>query len=371
MRIAYIITWNLGHNDGVTRKVLRQVQEWKDLGHEVEIFCATEEIVKPVKGVTFFKKDRVWSSVFAALKNRKIYTTLCDEVIKYSPDLVYLRWEFHKNPLIRLMKKIPTIIEINTFFQGEFKRRSKENWIERIRYWYYLLTSKKFDKCCSGFVSVCKEYLKLGQYNKWNKPYCYIPNSIPVDKDQKPIDYLAGDSSIPRLVFMSSGIQPWHGLNNLIELAEKTVGDLEFDLITGFDAGFLEFPENIKVHPFLEKDEFLEIFKKSVAGIGSAGLYENGMNEACVLKVREYLSSGLPVIVPYKDTAFLDEKLPEWFLELPNEPSSLAKNKDKIIEFVSKMRGLRVQTNEVVTYISSERWESERVNFFKKVLKLN
>ena len=57
MRIAYIITWNLGHNDGVTRKVLRQVQEWKDLGHEVEIFCATEEIVKPVKGVTFFKKD--------------------------------------------------------------------------------------------------------------------------------------------------------------------------------------------------------------------------------------------------------------------------------------------------------------------------
>ena len=104
MRIAYIITWNLGHNDGVTRKVLRQVQEWKDLGHEVEIFCATEEIVKPVKAVTFFKKDRVWSSVFAALKNRKIYTTLCGEVIKYSPDLVYLRWEFHKNPLIRLMK---------------------------------------------------------------------------------------------------------------------------------------------------------------------------------------------------------------------------------------------------------------------------
>ena len=67
----------------------------------------------------------------------------------------------------------------------------------------------------------------------------------------------------------------------------------------------------------------------------------------------------------------MDEKLPEWFLELPNEPGSLAKNKDKIIEFVSKMRGLRVQTNEVVPYISSERWESERVNFFKKVLKLN
>jgi glycosyltransferase involved in cell wall biosynthesis len=370
MKIAYIITWNLGHNDGVTRKVLRQVREWKKLGHEVEIFCAAEEITKAVNGVTFFKKDRVWSSIFAAFKNRKVYTNLCDQVIKYTPDIVYLRWEFHKRPLARLMENIPTIIEINTFFQGEFRRRSRENWIEKIRYWYYLLTYKKFDKCCSGFVSVCKEYLQLGQYDKWNKPHCYIPNSIPLDKEQKPIDYSAQEISIPRLVFISSGIQPWHGLDNLIELAEKSVGELQFDLITGFDVGYLELPENIKVYPFLEKDEFLEIFKNAVAGIGSAGLYENGMNEACVLKLREYLSAGLPVIVPYKDTAFLNQKSPEWFLELPNEPSSLGNNKEKIMDFVERIRGLRVQTNEVFPYISSEIWEAERVNFFKQVLKM-
>ena len=53
------------------------------------------------------------------------------------------------------------------------------------------------------------------------------------------------------------------------QLAEKTVGDLEFDLITGFDSGFLDFPENIKVHPFLEKDEFLEIFKNKYLPKGS------------------------------------------------------------------------------------------------------
>ena len=53
MRIAYIITWNLGHNDGVTRKVLRQAKEWKDLGHEVEIFCATEEIEACQRGYFF------------------------------------------------------------------------------------------------------------------------------------------------------------------------------------------------------------------------------------------------------------------------------------------------------------------------------
>ena len=56
MRIAYIITWNLSHNDGVTRKVLRQVQEWKDLGHEVQVFCATEKKVKIYLGCIFSLK---------------------------------------------------------------------------------------------------------------------------------------------------------------------------------------------------------------------------------------------------------------------------------------------------------------------------
>ena len=76
MRIAYIITWNLGHNDGVTRKVLRQAKEWKDLGHQVEIFCATEEIVKPVKGVTFFKKDRVYFYILSIWDMQKEYQSI-------------------------------------------------------------------------------------------------------------------------------------------------------------------------------------------------------------------------------------------------------------------------------------------------------
>ena len=40
------------------------------------------------------------------------------------------------------------------------------------------------------------------------------------------------------------------------------------------------------------------------------------------------------------------------------------------MDFVERIRGLRVQTNEVFPYISSERWEAERVNFFKQVLKM-
>ena len=38
MRIAYVLTWNLAHNDSV-RKIFQQVQEWRKYGHGVEMFA--------------------------------------------------------------------------------------------------------------------------------------------------------------------------------------------------------------------------------------------------------------------------------------------------------------------------------------------
>ena len=231
------------------------------------------------------------------------------------------------------------------------------------------LTKSKTDSVIPNKLFELETFVITAQYEKIDKPYCYIPNSIPIDGNQNSVIYSGIDSSIPRLVFMSSGIQPWHGLKNLIELAEESIGELEFDLITGFDAESLQLPENIRVHSFLEKHEFLEVFQEAVAGIGSAGLYENGMQEACVLKVREYLSAGLPVIVPYKDTAFLDKELPDWFLQLSNEPRSLTLGKEMILDFVNKMNGRRVPLNEVAPYVGSNRWEAERLLFMESIIR--
>ena len=82
----------------------------------------------------------------------------------------------------------------------------------------------------------------------------------------------------------------------------------------------------------------------------------------------EYLAAGLPVIVPYKDTAFLDKELPEWFLELPNEAGALAREKENIINFVKKMEGCRIPLYDVIPYVGSKYWEAERVKFMEDVL---
>ena len=368
MRIAYILTWNLAHNDGVTRKVFQQVQEWRELGHEVEIFYSWNSEGKDAKDANFFQKDLIWNSPIGILKNNKTYSLLCKSVIKYKPDVIYLRWEFHKNSIMKLMGKIPTVMEINTHIEGEFKRRSRDNFKDKLRYIYYLLTYKGFNKKCAGIVSVTKEILELGGYKEIGKPTCYIPNSIPIDENFSASNYSGKEDNIPRLVFIFSGLRPWHGLDNIVELAKGSIGELNFDLITGFDAQGLELPPNVKVYPFLEKNEFLDIFKTAVAGIGSAGLYEKQMNEACAIKVREYLAAGLPVIIPYKDTAFVDNNLPEWVLELPNQKGSLIKSKEKIINFVRSMRGKRLSSQEVMPYVGSKYWESKRLEFLKEVV---
>ena len=146
MKIAYILTWNLRHNDGVTRKVICQVQTWRNLGYQVEIFCASEldgELTFPAR---VFRKCRIWRNPLGIFFNRQIYSNLCQEVRAFAPDIIYLRWEFHKNALARLMKDVPTVIELNTYFAGEFNRRAKENWVERLRFWYYKLTNIKNGK---------------------------------------------------------------------------------------------------------------------------------------------------------------------------------------------------------------------------------
>ena len=63
--------------------------------------------------------------------------------------------------------------------------------------------------------------------------------------------------------------------------------------------------------------------------IGTLSLHTKQMEEACPLKVREYLAWGLPVIIGYKDTEF---PAPDtaFLLQLPNNPTNVHDHLDQI-----------------------------------------
>ena len=93
------------------------------------------------------------------------------------------------------------------------------------------------------------------------------------------------------------------------------------------------------------------------------------MQEACPLKVRDYLAAGLPVILPYSDTAFLGRRSPDWVLEIPNCPGGVVEAKDAILDFVGKLQGLRISMAEVAPYVGCEFWEAKRVGFLEEIAK--
>jgi hypothetical protein len=90
------------------------------------------------------------------------------------------------------------------------------------------------------------------------------------------------------------------------------------------------------------------------------------MHEACPLKVRECLLYGLPMILGYRDTDFVDEQ-PWFLLELPAREDNVRAHVREIGAFVERVRGRRVLRSEVEARLSAEAKERQRLAFLERV----
>lgn len=132
------------------------------------------------------------------------------------------------------------------------------------------------------------------------------PNGISYDSEPLP-DNREGQQ---QWIFVSSYFYPWQGLDRLlaslresdIEVTLHLVGELSEDhrqLLAG--------ESRVVVHGELTIDEIKGVAGQCCVGVSSMALDRQGLEEACALKVREYLQMGLPVVAGYR------EVLPEGF----------------------------------------------------------
>ena len=93
------------------------------------------------------------------------------------------------------------------------------------------------------------------------------------------------------------------------------------------------------------------------------------MGEGCPLKVRTYARFGLPMILPFKETAIHESVIldPWWFMEIPNEPGAMVENKDEIIAFARTVRGKRCSKEEMSKVFGVGAWETRRLDFISSV----
>ena len=370
MKIAYVAICAVADNFGVPKKIQYQLNGWRGCGAECEFFGAAPDANSPeriVEGQIFERKrgGNLWQQWQI---DRAVLGKMLDAVRDWKPDLVYLRWGYHKKECLKLAKEFPTVIEVNgDIIETAYLKVSSERLLKRYFGLYIRATVPLLFREACGFVAVTHEVGRLDYLTKWRKPIGVFPNSIAL-QEYEALPFEDEEGKLPRLVFIGN-VQAWHGLDQLVKLARSTVGELEFDVVGCEETPELR-TENITFHGYLKREDYLKVFRKASVGIDGLAIYRKKMDEACALKIREYAASGLPLILASEDTAFMGIEA-DWILRIGNDEGNVTDNREKIVKFAKDWRGRRNTHAEVATYVDSAEVEKRRLLFLQQVYNKN
>lgn len=353
MKIAYFINHNIDSNDGITKKILGQKEAWESKGHQVLIFCNI-----PKLGPSILPANQYYYANPFTLRF-KLQNDLLDDLEKFSPDIVYFRYNTLSRTLNSILNKYKVITELNTYDLGEFYLLVKQEKSIKslIRYISYKLLRSSLLSRVSGIVAVTNEIAEHPSNKKFQKQTICIPNGIDLDKFQT-IKTDQKTNQRVSLFFIGSPNVPWHGVD-IIEKMAKELPEYDFHIV-GMEG---KNSENLFWHGFLQKNQYLQILEKCHICIGTLALYRKQMKEACPLKVREYLAYGYPIIIGYEDTAFLNIGLPEWVLQVDSEGQI---DLQELKAFIEKQRDRVVQHGEI-KFLGTDLLESLRLQFFETI----
>jgi glycosyltransferase involved in cell wall biosynthesis len=351
LKIAYVAEINTDEESGVLKKIAGQIRSWLQEGHEATLFA-----LSPRSHIWPGIEDIPCQVIVSPNFQRSFFRSsgLVELVLRWRPDIAYFRFGLYTPSYEKLCFSIPTVVEINSYDFGEY-RQSRRAWFLLP---YHALTRDRVLKKVRGMVFVTHELAdRFGTYRQLKK---VISNGIDFTQCFR---WPPAVNSHPRLVVMVSRGSSWHGLDKVIWLASK-LSHWKFDLIGEVDIGS-DIPSNLIVHGRLPHDQYNNILASVDIAIGTLALHRKEMDEACPLKVREYLACGIPTIIGYRDTDF-PQSVP-FLLQLPNMPDNVQMHVNEISAFVESWRGRRVSHQDIIRLDSNIK-ELERLAFFGQVL---
>lgn len=376
MRIAYFISIDIEKYSGVVHKIADQCLEWEKQQQNVHIFCVvpTDSNIENTKfysfvnenKITFYFEDKLGFVPVDTIKNwlgvRSVYDQIQEDIGKYKPDIIYSRIRAYSPFLKNIGSNFPLICEVNTLEKSEYKLQAFESLRYFLRYIFHLFTRKTLFRQLQGVVTVTNEIANEISM-EYGKSTIVCPNSINFNNVDEVRKYNYSNSERIRLCFIGTDGMSWHGLDILLKIAAVTTDIMEFDII-GFK-NYNNTLKNVKYYGVLDRSEYKKILLSADIGVGTLALFRKHMDEANPLKVREYLSFGLPIVIAYDDTAFLESR-PEWVLKLPNNEDGILSNVKRIIEFGNRYKGVKIDQDEVRKYIDISVIERKRIGFLKK-----
>jgi hypothetical protein len=350
LRIAYYARWDAGSESGVLKKITAQIKTWRAAGHEAALFALSRRR-QPWEGVAGvlggIVADHGWLT-------RSIHlSALVRKIEAWKPDIVYARFESHSAPLADMMRRVPTVLEVNSDDVSEYGL-----YLPRYQYLHHRATRRRTLSEAAGFVAMTHEL--ASRLAEFGRPVEVISNGIDLaDHPSLP----ARAEGPPRLVFMGAPLSTWHGIDELVSLA-RARPDVMIDLVgTKPDTTF---PPNVTAHGLLTRQQYEPIHARADAAVGTLALHRKRMSEACPLKVREYLAMGLPAIVGYRDTDF-PHPVP-FMLEIPNRTGNAVEYSDAIVALCRNWRGRRVDRRSI-EHIDLAAKETQRIAFLARFAK--
>ncbi|MRR20911.1 glycosyltransferase, partial [bacterium] len=196
----------------------------------------------------------------------------------------------------------------------------------------------------------------------------FIPNSFDVDSDLTRDNMIRppSDREPLRLVMSASFFSGWHGLDRILDALEQEEEEAwELHLAGRLPEDLQQRVARLKSvisHGHLGRDELRKLYLSCHVGLSSFSLERMGLTQATTLKVREYLSLGLPVVLGHVDPA-----LPEDFpFALRQESFNLA----GIVSFISSIgnHSRREVAESSVPYIDTLPVLNKLLSFCSRVL---
>jgi hypothetical protein len=356
MRIAYFAHVNAARRSGVLHKIAGQIERWSAAGHEVQLYIATRD------------HDDPWSERLGAkvvvrrydspLSRIKVMARLVESVRAFHPSLVYLRWDLFYPPMLRFPRRAPLVVELNTDDEAESALGSG------VRSTYNRFTRGLLLGRARGFVFVTSELSAKPSFAGFKAVHRVVTNGIELAAYPSPP---AVEGPAPRLAFVGTADQPWHGVDKLVELAARRPA-WRFDIV-GLDADTALIagppPANVVWHGALDRVRVVEVLATADIGVGTLALHRKSMTEACPLKVREYLAVGLPILYGYSDPDA--DALGRYTLRIDNTETNVIDALDAIDDFVTRSRGVRVP-RPAVAHIDVAVKEGQRLALFDELV---
>ncbi|WP_138494502.1 glycosyltransferase [Paenibacillus pinistramenti] len=249
MKIAYLIHWNEGAESGVLKKVMHQLAEWQRQGHQPALFLFTCKPDGDWRALCAERDIPLTVQAYKGTPGRMAdFGLLAKQVRRWRPDVLYHRFDLYYLSLPALLRAFPSVLEINTNDMAELRME------QGFRYYYHSITRGKVLAAAAGHVYVSRELAESGHFRSFAKPSVVIGNGIrleeyplgaalpagsgaaPAGQEEAgqpgaaPPGPVKSQSRPPRLVFIGSAGQPWHGLDHIAELAVLKP-DWRFDLI--------------------------------------------------------------------------------------------------------------------------------------------